>query len=217
MSAKSELLGAIAGLNRGLLVAKDEKQEILDAVKRVEDTNPTPQPLQAADKLNGDWRLLYTTSTELLGIDRLPFYDLGQIYQCIRVKDAAIYNVAEVQGIPYLGGLISVAARYEAVSEKRVNVRFERAVFGLQRLIQYQSLSPFIDQMETGKKFTAIDFEIKNRDQKGWLDVTYLDDDMRIGRGNQGSIFVLTKVPSKSSSGAQSNHQDESQPEGALS
>jgi PAP_fibrillin len=39
----------------------------------------------------------------------------------------------------------------------------------------------------------AIDFNITNRDQKGWLDITYLDDDLRIGRGNQGSVFVLTK------------------------
>ncbi len=209
MSAKSKLLGAIAGLNRGLLAAKSDHQQILEVVRRVEDENPTPQPLQAADKLNGDWRLLYTTSGELLGIDRLPFYDLGQIYQCIRVQDAAIYNVAEVQGIPYLGGLVSVAAHYEAVSEKRVNVRFERAVFGLQRLIQYESIRPFIEQMETGKKFTAVDFEIKNRDQKGWLDVTYLDDDMRIGRGNQGSVFVLTKVPSVGGTETQLNLQSE--------
>ncbi|MGL4881863.1 MAG: PAP/fibrillin family protein, partial [Waterburya sp.] len=29
--------------------------------------------------------------------------------------------------------------------------------------------------------------------QKGWLDITYLDEDMRIGRGNEGNVFVLTK------------------------
>lgn len=27
----------------------------------------------------------------------------------------------------------------------------------------------------------------------GWLETTYLDDDMRIGRGNKGSLFVLTR------------------------
>ncbi|HAJ61284.1 MAG TPA: fibrillin, partial [Cyanobacteria bacterium UBA8543] len=26
-----------------------------------------------------------------------------------------------------------------------------------------------------------------------WLDITYLDKDLRIGRGNEGSVFVLTK------------------------
>lgn len=217
MSAKSELLGAIAGLNRGLLAAKIDAQDILDAVKRVESENPTPRPLDAADKLNGNWRLLYTNSNGLLGLDRLPFYDLGQVYQCIRVESSSVYNVAEVQGIPYLEGLVGVGAHFEPVSEKRVTVQFERAVIGLQRLIQYEALNSFIDQMETGKKFNAIDFEIKNRDQKGWLDITYLDDDMRIGRGNEGSVFVLTKVMSKSRLEGQPDFQRESQPEGAMS
>jgi hypothetical protein len=45
-----------------------------------------------------------------------------------------------------------------------------------------------------GKKFLALDFGIENRDQRGWLDITYLDHDLRIGRGNEGSVFVLTKA-----------------------
>ncbi len=40
----------------------------------------------------------------------------------------------------------------------------------------------------------AIDFNITSREQKGWLEITYLDDDLRIGRGNEGKVFVLTKV-----------------------
>ena len=69
---------------------------------------------------------------------------------------------------------------------------FERSILGLQRLIEYQSPSKFIQQIEAGQKFAAIDFTI-NRDQSGWLDITYLDENLRIGRGNEGSVFVLTK------------------------
>lgn len=217
MSAKSDLLGAIAGQNRGLLSASADKQYILDAVSRLERENPTPHPLEAADKLNGNWRLLYTTSNELLNIDRFPFCDLGQIYQCIRVSTTRIYNVAEVKGPPMLSGLVSVAARYEPLSDVRVKVRFERAVFGLQRLIQYQSVDSFIRHIEAGKKFMAIDFEIKNRNQKGWLDITYLDETMRVGRGNQGSVFVLTKVPSVADADMQQAFQQEPQPQEAAS
>jgi hypothetical protein len=75
-----------------------------------------------------------------------------------------------------------------------VQVKFERSILGLQRLVGYQSPDTFVRQIEAGQKFTAIDFNITNRDQQGWLDVTYLDDDMRIGRGNEGSVFVLTKA-----------------------
>lgn len=194
MLGKTALLEAIAGKNRGILAGDLEKQAILAAIAQLEDRNPTPQPLEATDKLDGNWRLLYTTSDELLRIDQLPFLKLGQIYQCIRAQTARIYNIAEVYGLPYLEGFVSVAAQFQPLSQQRVKVNFERAILGLQRFIQYRSPEEFIEQIEAGQKFTAIDFNISARDQQGWLDITYLDDDLRIGRGNQGSVFVLTKV-----------------------
>lgn len=194
MLGKTALLETIAGKNRGILANEIEKQAILSAIAQLEDRNPTPHPVEALDRLNGNWRLLYTTSQELLQIDRLPFLKLGQIYQYVQASTAKIYNIAEVSGLPYLEGIISVAARFEPLSDRRIKVNFERGILGLQRLLDYRSPNFFIQQLETGKKFTAIDFNITNREQKGWLDITYLDDDMRIGRGNEGSVFVLTKV-----------------------
>ena len=193
MIGKSELLEAIAGKNRGLLATAADKQAILSLIAQLEDRNPTPRPVEAAELLEGDWRLLYTSSRGILGIDQLPLFKLGQVYQCIRTKESKVYNIAELYGLPYLEGLVSVAAEYEAVSERRVKVTFKRSLSGLQRLIDYQSPSNFIEQIESGKKFTALDFPIESREQRGWLDITYLDEDLRIGRGNEGSVFVLTK------------------------
>ena len=191
--SKAELLEAIAGKNRGLLATEIDKKAILVAVARLEDRNPNPRPLERPDLLEGDWRLLYTTSDSLLNLGRFPVVQLGQIYQCVRTSTTKIYNIAELSGLPYLEGLVSVVARFEPVNECRVDVRFERSISGLQRLISYQSPSDFIGQIETGKKFAAIDFSIESRDQQGWLDITYLDNDLRVGRGNEGSVFVLTK------------------------
>lgn len=193
MVSKAELLEAIAGKNRGLLATETDKVAILSAVSRLEDRNPTPRPLEASDLIEGNWRLLYTTSNSLLNLGRVPLLQLGQIYQCVRTSTAKIYNIAEVSNLPYLEGLVSVSARFEPVNDVRVKVNFERSISGLQRLIGYESPSEFIQQVETGKKFPALDFSIESRDQKGWLDITYLDNDLRIGRGNEGSVFVLTK------------------------
>jgi hypothetical protein len=194
MLGKSTLLEMISGKNRGILTDESQRQAILAAVAQLEDRNPTPHPLEAPEKLSGNWRLLYTTSQDLLQIDRFPFLKLGQIYQYVQAENSKIYNVAEVSGIPYLEGIVSVAAQFEPVSERRVRVIFQRGIVGLQRLIDYRSVSNFIQEIEAGQKFKAIDFNITNREQKGWLDITYLDDDLRIGRGNEGSIFVLTKA-----------------------
>lgn len=193
MIGKAALLEIIAGKNRGLLATETDKKAILAAIAQLEDRNPTPRPVEAFDLLNGDWRLLYTTSQELLGIDKFPLLKLGQIYQCIRAKEGKVYNIAEVYGVPYLEGIVSVIAGFEQVNERRVQVKFNRFVVGLQRFIGYQFPSQYIAEIETGKKFTAVDFSLENRDRQGWLDITYLDEDLRIGRGNEGSVFVLTK------------------------
>ncbi|MHC0063382.1 PAP/fibrillin family protein [Nostoc sp. UIC 10890] len=194
MMGKAALIDAIAGTNRGLLATEEQKQAILAAIANLEDFNPTPRPVEASNLLDGNWRLLYTTSKALLNLDRLPLCKLGQIYQCIRVETTSVYNIAEIYGLPYLEGLVSVAAKFEPVSDRRVQVKFERSIIGLQRLIEYNSPVTFIQQIEAGRKFPGIDFAIKSDKQQGWLDITYIDNDLRIGRGNEGSVFILSKT-----------------------
>ncbi len=193
MTGKSALLEAIAGKNRGLLATDPDKQAIESAIVQLEDQNPTPHPVESRELLDGNWRLLYTTSRGILGIDQLPLLKLGQIYQYIQYETKSIYNIAEVYGLPYLEGLFSVAARFEPTSARRVQVKFERSIFGLQRLIGYQSPENLIQQIEMNQKFAAIDISLDNREQQGWLETTYLDEDLRIGRGNEGNVFVLTR------------------------
>lgn len=206
MLSKNDLKNAIAQKNRGLSATDNDKQVIASIVARVEDLNPTPDPLSAPELLAGDWRLLYTTSQELLGIDKVPLAQLGDIYQCVRPEHGRIYNLAEIKTLPYCEALVSVVASFEpapdenakadALSKRRVNVKFNRGVIGLQRALGYQSPAQYIEKLETTEKMNllqGIDFAINSDRQQGWLEVTYLDEDMRIGRGNQGSLFVLTK------------------------
>jgi hypothetical protein len=195
MNYKEALFEAIAPVNRGLKMTDAQKQAIFAAIAYMEENNPTSKPTEAGELLTGNWRLLFTTSQELLGFDRFPGIKLGQIYQCIRATEGKVYNVAEILGLPLLEGLVSVCASFTVVSSLRVNVKFERAVVGLQRLVGYTSVDGFVQILQSGKKLRAIDFEIKERDRQGWLETTYLDSDLRISRGNEGSVFVLRKDP----------------------
>jgi hypothetical protein len=197
MLGKAELLDAIAPLNRGINATASDLLAVQAAAARLEERNPTGAPLEDQARLEGNWLLLYTTSRELLNIDRVPLASLGPIYQCIRLGENRIYNLAEVNSLPLLSGLVAVAARLEPVSTQRVNVRFERGVLGLQARLGYTNPTEFIHTLQTVDKlslFKGIDFPINAERQSGWLEVTYLDDDLRIGRGNQGSLFVLQKV-----------------------
>jgi hypothetical protein len=193
MSAKTQLLKAIAGRNRGLLAQSSDRQIILDAIDHLEDENPTPQPIES-NLLAGDWRLIYTTNSNLLFIDLPPLVRLGQIYQSIRPATGKLYNIAEVvSGFPGLSGLICVSAKFTAVSDKRVDVKFQRWIIGLQNLLDYQSPEELVEKIESGNGLTALDLPIDEQNQDNWLDITYLDEDLRIGRGHRGNLFVLTK------------------------
>lgn len=193
---KAKLLAAIAGKNRGILATSTDRQAILAACAELELQNPHPRPLTTAiDLLGGDWRLLYTSSGSLLGIDKFPLAKLGDIYQCIRPTASAVYNIAEVTSlIPGLNSLVAIVAKFTPVSEARVNVVFNRSLVGLQRLFDYSDPDRLITAIENGRKFTALDLKIDRQGKEpAWLEVTYLDEDLRISRGNEGSVFVLTK------------------------
>lgn len=195
MTAKLRLLEAIADKNRGLLANSADQQHILDQIALVEATNPTPQPTQSPAALAGDWRLLFTTSQELLGIDRVPLFNLGSVWQCIRPEQQRVVNIAEVRGLPGLESLISVAAQFTVVSDIRLEVTFDRLVLGLRRPLGYQQPSQWVDRLANPQRCLGVDVSLKPRNRAGWIDVTYLDADLRINRGNQNSVFVLTREP----------------------
>jgi hypothetical protein len=187
---KADLLHLLADKNRGLQASTAAKQEIEQAIAAIEATNPTAQPLQHPE-LIGDWRLIYTSSASLLNLGRIPLSTLGNIYQCIRSGN--IYNIAEIRSLPYLSSVVSVIASYQPLSDCRVKVDFRRSVAGLQSMVNYNSPGAWIEKLNSGQRLPAVDFPIDNPKANSWLDITYLDTDLRISRGNQGSVFVLTK------------------------
>jgi hypothetical protein len=190
---KADLLQLLANKNRGLQANNIEKQEIGEAIAHLEALNPTAKPLQQTGLLEGDWRLLYTSSASLLNLDRLPLSQLGNIYQSIRIAQNSIYNIAEIRSLPYLSSVVSIIASFTPVNDQRAQVDFRRSVAGLQSIVAYESPPAWIEKLNSGQKMLAVDFPINNPRANSWLDITYLDADLRIGRGNQGSVFVLTK------------------------
>jgi len=198
MNLKTELLEVIANKNRGLLAIEIDKIKILTAVEKLEDCNPNVNVFDNLLLLQGDWRLLYTTSKNILSLNNLPLVQLGEIYQCIRTDNTNIYNIAEIKGLPLLEGLICVVASFEIVSTKRVNIKFQRSIFGLQKILSYVSPANLINRIEMGKKFFPFDFSFgksnfNQNNPQGWLEITYLDENLRIARGNEGNVFILER------------------------
>ncbi|GJP69789.1 hypothetical protein CLOP_g798, partial [Closterium sp. NIES-67] len=94
-------------------------------------------------------------------------------------------NVVEfsVRGLGLLSGKLTIEATYTVSSPTRVDIRFESS-----------SIVP--DQLsKLFEKNYDLLLQVFNPD--GWLEITYVDDTVRIGRDNKGNIFVVERQVSQ--------------------
>ena len=154
-------------------VAKREvaKQNLLDAIagcdrgefyaSALERLNPNKKTL-ACDLINGEWELLYTTSKAILGATRpWPFRPSGKIYQTIDVPRNRARNR---ETFPFFN---AVDADLTPTSQSNVDVQFVKfEIFGILK----------VDAPESAK---------------GALNTTYVDNEIRVSRGDKGNLFVL--------------------------
>jgi hypothetical protein len=164
-AAKQELLGLIAPLKRGLAATDADAAEVDSAARALERLNPTRAPL-ASPLINGKWELLYTTSASILGKGKPAFLrPLGPIYQTL---DAPGLRARNRESAPLFN---TVSADLAPMSSSKVAVQFD--TFGL---------------------FGGLISIKAPPSAKGELDMTYVDDELRVSRGDKGNLFVLRMV-----------------------
>jgi len=160
----------------------------------LEGLNPFPQPLLSAENLlNGAWLLQYSTAREIRSLKRLPLgFQVGKIYQIIDVNQTSFENKALVQHrLGWLSGYVRVTATFEPAKEgenilsnQQINVNFQQRFLGIQQILGIET--GWLDPMRV--------VEVKNPVGRiPSLKITYLDETMRIGRGGDESLFILTR------------------------
>ena len=163
-------------------------REELIALLRTAPRSPRIQPLveqleqaQPADltadssQLRGVWELCWSSSSQ-------PWLKQGPVLENLQVLDPAAnrgMNLLRLKGPLGQVAAISVVARLEQAGPQRVNVRFERGGWIGPRLGPYR-----LELLAAvGQSFPA------------WLDITYLDQELRLCRGNAGTAFALLRRP----------------------
>jgi hypothetical protein len=185
-ATREQLIRQLEGLNRGVFgVQSDKQKSIHDSIALLEAANPTREPTRAAAKLDGTWRLLYST-IRILGSKRSrlglrEFVQIGEMYQDIDMSTKTAVNRVEfnVSGFAMMRGCLTITAEFEAQSPSKVDVRFRSAT------LQPEQLEKLFQ-----KNYELL-LEIFN--PEGWLNITYLDDQLRVGRDDDGHIFVLER------------------------
>ncbi|KAL5705614.1 Fibrillin protein 5 [Ranunculus cassubicifolius] len=183
---KAAIYQAIKGINRGIFgIPSPQKFEIEDLVKLLESQNPTLHPTENLDKVKGCWKLIYSTIT-ILGSKRTKlglrdFITLGSFYQNIDIDKGKAVNVIEfnARGLKMLNGKLIIEATFSIASKSRVDIKYESST-----IVPDQLMNVF-------QKNYDILLGIFNPD--GWLEISYVDESIRIGRDDKGNIFILER------------------------
>ncbi|KAI3419290.1 PAP_fibrillin domain-containing protein [Psidium guajava] len=216
---KRKLVGLFYGTDRGLRATSETRAEIVELITQLEAKNPTPAPTEALTMLNGKWILAYTSFVQLfplLARGTLPLVKVEEISQTIDSENFTVQNSVLFSG-PLATTSFSTNAKFEVRSPKRVQIKFEEGIIGTPQLTdsivlpenveflgQKIDLAPFkglINSVQDTASSVAktissqppIKFSLSNRNAESWLLTTYLDEELRISRGDGGSVFVLIK------------------------
>lgn len=198
-SLKIKLLSAVSGLNRGLAASQEDLDRADAAARELESAAGGPVDLNRdLDKLQGRWRLLYSSafSSRTLGGSRpgpptgrlLPI-TLGQVFQRIDVVSRDLDNIVELElgapwPLPPLEATATLAHKFEIVGTSGIKITFEKTTVKTKgSLSQLPPLEvPRIpDNLRPPSSNTG----------SGEFEVTYLDDDTRVTRGDRGELRVF--------------------------
>ena len=163
MDTESELLK--------ILIEKPNSKDILSMALKLE-KNSNFNFKSDLEKLKGIWELRWSSSNSPL-LSYSPLIDNLQILNPSKLNGINLLKPRGVNGIIGTG----IVAELYPLNDIRVGVKFTHAGFIGPSLgfAKIKALAPI------------------KRDQKGWLDITFLSNNLRICRGDKGTLFTLVR------------------------
>ena len=125
------------------------------------------------EKLKGVWELRWSSS-------KAPFLNYSPLVDNLQILDPLNLNglnLLKPKGINSIIGT-GIVAKLSSLNEKKIGVSFTHA--GI--------IGPYLGV----RKINAL-AKIK-KEQKGWLEITFLSKNLRICRGDKGTLFILRRI-----------------------
>ncbi|OIS99671.1 PREDICTED: probable plastid-lipid-associated protein 4, chloroplastic [Nicotiana attenuata] len=144
--------------------ATPEDQQIIDQIARKLEACNPTKEPLKSNLLNGKWELIYTTSKSILQTQRPKILRSRVNYQAINGDTLRAQNM---EGWPFFN---QVTADLTPLNSRKVAVKFD-----------YFKIGGIIPVKAPGRA-------------RGELEITYLDEELRVSRGDLGNLFVLKMV-----------------------
>ncbi|KAI3984714.1 hypothetical protein MKX01_039331 [Papaver californicum] len=197
---KVKLLSIVAGLNKGLAVNVEDMEKADAAAKELEAAGGTVDISEDQEKLQGRWKLVYSSgfSSRTLGgshpgppIGRLLPITLGQVFQRIDIFSKDFDNIVELQlgapwPLPPIEATATLEHKYELTGSAKVKIIFEKTMVKTSGNL---SQLPLLELPRIPDAFRP-----SSRTGSGEFEITYLDADTRITRGDRGELRVFVKA-----------------------
>ena len=154
-----------------LLLESPQSDKIFNLVKTLE-KEPNFNIKRDLETLTGIWELRWSSSNAPF-LSYSPFVDNLQILNPAKSNGMNLLKPRGLNGIIGTG----IVAELYPLNDIRVGVKFTHAGFIGPSLgfAKIKALAPI------------------KRDQKGWLDITFLSKNLRICRGDKGTLFTLVR------------------------
>ncbi|MBW4507154.1 MAG: PAP/fibrillin family protein [Scytonematopsis contorta HA4267-MV1] len=193
-----ELISICESTNLGFNSTSELKEQIETLAERIETLNPTNEPTNQMELVQGHWQLLYSTfglereaTLERLSFGKLPNVSVTvtNIFQDIYTDGQQYTNIVEFALDSGIKGQVVVVGCYTVEGSQRLNIDF---------------LETYVENTSTNLTESVLFMKTLGMDGKsnlkstlsfnGWSDITYLDEDLRLMRGNNQNLYVLKKV-----------------------
>ena len=155
-----------------LLLSSHNKKKIKNMAEELEKESKFTLNMDI-EKLKGVWELRWSSS-------KAPFLNYSPLVDNLQILDPLNLNglnLLKPRGINSIIGT-GIVAKLSSLNEKKIGVSFTHA--GI--------IGPYIGIRKINA-LTKI-----NKEQKGWLEITFLSKNLRICRGDKGTLFILRRI-----------------------
>jgi len=202
-AAKRRMLQLGASYDRGFGASPNARLEVEDVLSELESLNDETDAARGIDgvgyaPLEGIWRMVWTTASDVLVLGASPLTSVGAIYQLY--EPPIVTNVIDL--IPRFQNLLPPNVAPSSLLRAEVQTRSSpRASYPMRVGLDFESvnLKPVELLGQDAGFLPPLGFDLPRLfdlpDDVGYFDVTFLDEELLvIKQSASGGVFVLARV-----------------------